>query len=109
MTLTTLYQSGAITELQHRAVDAWLEDGRPLRRAAKKPRKARTEKPRDRDIMTASGIERYRRARKRLEAIGALDDLEKALAGIEADMRLALMGMDMLAVFYWGRAKDRDA
>lgn len=100
MTLTTLYQSGAITELQHRAADAWIEDGRPLRRATKKPRKARTEKPRDRDIMTASGIERYRRARKRLEAIGALDDLEKALAGEDAEMATVRLGMDMLAVFY---------
>ena len=59
--------------------------------------------------MTASGIERYRRARKRLEATGALDDLELALAGEDAEMTKVRLGMDMLAVFYWGRAKDRDA
>ena len=99
MTLTRLYERGVITDLQYRAADAWLEDGRPVRRAAtRKP--ARSDKPRDRDIMAAAAVERYKAARRRLEAIGALDDLERALAGEEADMVLAGRGMSMLVVFY---------
>ena len=102
MTLTRLYERGAITDLQYRATEAWLEDGRPVRRASAKPRKARQQKPRDTDIMTASGVERYRRARKRLEAIGSLDELEKALAGEDADMTAVRRGMDVLAVLCLG-------
>ena len=105
--LTRLYERGAITELQHQATIAWLEDGRPARRAVTKPRKARRpcDKLRAYDIMTAAGMERYKAARKRLDAMGSLDDLERAVAGDEADMALAVRGMDMLGVFYGMRSK----
>lgn len=100
--MTWLYRQGHVTELQHRALMGWLDDGRAVR--SRKPRRMierqRSERRGSVDIMAEAAATRYKTARKRLEAIGVLDDLERAVADEVCDVDKAKDGHVLLVAFY---------